>query len=76
MDKITELLWLSIGLFIGVLLTLSAVLSNTTDEPEYKTNLAKYEVELNRCLDYPKGNIIDCHEVAIFKSKTCVEGCE
>jgi hypothetical protein len=61
---------------LGVLTILTGQAIDNHYEPIYKTNLAKYEIELNRCLDYPKGNIRDCHQVAIYKSKTCVTGCE
>jgi len=63
------------GVLFGIIFA-TGDLSIIYEDPEFKTNLAKYEVALNRCLDYPKGNIKDCHEVAVFKSYTCVSGCE
>lgn len=61
---------------LGVFTVFTGQFIENDYKPAYKTNLAKYEIELNKCLGYPKGNIRDCHEVAIYKSKTCVTGCE
>lgn len=45
-------------------------------QPIYETNQAKYEIKFAKCLAYPKGNVKDCHEVAVFNSQMCVRGCE
>ena len=76
MDTTADIALVSFGIIVGFAVCVLAYSIENEYKPEYKTNLAKYEIELNRCLDYPKGNIRDCHEVAIFKSKTCVTGCE
>jgi len=56
------------GLYLGM----------TSDRivPIYETNQAKYEIKFAKCLAYPKGNVKDCHEVAVFNSQMCVRGCE